>query len=61
MYGEREQGNIAFQHEFESEAFVNNLVRLELLRDGSSVYTSYNSKMEPTAQSYIPQGGIAHA
>jgi hypothetical protein len=61
MYGEREPGNIAFQTEFESEAFDNNLVRLELLRDGTSVYTSYNSKSEQTAQSYVGQGGVAHA
>lgn len=52
---------IAFQTEFDSEAFINNIVRLELLHDGTCVYTSFNSKKEQTALSYVGQGGAAHA
>jgi hypothetical protein len=61
MENPRVQGSIAFQAEFESEAFDNNLLRLELLHDGTSVYTSYNSKHEQTALSYVGQKSVAHA
>ena len=57
----RVQGRVAFQYELVSEAFDNNVIRLELLHDGTSVYTSYNSKNEQTAQSYVGQNGLAHA
>lgn len=57
----REKGTVAFSTEFESEAFDNNIVRLELLQDGTSVYTSFNSKHEQTACSYFGERGCAHA
>lgn len=47
--------------EYASEAFDDNILRLELLNDGASVVTAYNSKKEQTAQTYFNQGGVAHA
>ena len=56
-----ERPNLLASTEYESDAFQNNILRLEMLADGSSVLTSYNSKHEITAQSYHGQGRVAHA
>ena len=47
--------------EYESDAFENNILRLEVLHDGNSVLTSYNSKKEITAQNYHGLGKVGHA
>ena len=47
--------------EWESEAFVNNLVRVEILMDGTSRFTTYNSKHEQTAISIMALGRVGHA
>jgi len=56
-----ERINLLASTEYESDAFANNILRLEVLADGSSVLTSYNSKHEITAQSYHGLGRIGHA
>jgi hypothetical protein len=56
-----ENPNVIASTEYESDAFENNILRLEVLLDGNSVFTSYNSKHEITAQSYHGLGRIAHA
>ena len=61
MENPRVQGSTIAQTEFASEAFDNNVIRLEVLHDGTSVYTSFNSKNEQTAQSYVGQNGLGHA
>ena len=52
---------ILMSHEYASDAFDYNFLRLELLNDGNSVITTYNSKKEQTAITYFGQGGVAHA
>lgn len=47
--------------EYESDAFENNIVRVEVLHDGHSVMTSYNSKGEVTAQSFYALGKVGHS
>ena len=47
-----ERPNLLASTEYESDAFADNILRLEVLADGASVLTSYNSKHEITAQSY---------
>ena len=47
--------------EYESDAFENNILRLEVLADGCSVLTSFNSKHEITAQSFHGLGKVGHA
>ena len=37
------------QTEFESETYADNFVRVEVLDNGTSVYTAYNSKKELVA------------
>jgi hypothetical protein len=54
-------GRILLTQDYASDAFADNIIRLELLADGVSVYTTFNSKKEQTAQSYVSQGGVAHA
>jgi hypothetical protein len=56
-----ENPNVLASTEYESDAFVNNILRLEVLHDGCSVLTSYNSKHEITAQSYHGLGQVGHA
>jgi hypothetical protein len=56
-----ENPNVIASTEYESDAFQNNFIRLEVLLDGNSVLTSYNSKHEITAQSYHGLGRAAHA
>jgi hypothetical protein len=53
--------NVIASSEYESDAFENNILRLEVLLDGNSVFTSYNSKHEVTARSYYGLGRVAHA
>jgi len=53
--------NLLASTEYESDAFANNILRLEVLADGNNVLTSYNSKHEITAQSYHGLGRIGHA
>ena len=55
------QPTVLASTEYESDAFENNILRLEVLTDGNSVLTSYNSKHEITAQSYHGLGRAAHA
>ena len=47
--------------EWDSEAFVDNLVRAEILMDGTSRFTTYNSKHEQTAISIMALGKVGHA
>lgn len=48
--------------DFESDAFDNNIVRLEILPESQTVIcTSFNSKNEQTAQSFTPMGRCANA
>ena len=47
--------------EWDSEAFVDNLVRVEILMDGTSRFTTYNSKHEQTAISIMALGRVGHA
>jgi hypothetical protein len=56
-----ERPNLLASTEYESDAFADNILRLEVLADGASVLTSYNSKHEITAQSYHGLGKIGHA
>jgi hypothetical protein len=56
-----ENPNVIASSEYESDAFENNILRLEVLLDGNRVFTSYNSKHEVTAQSYYGLGKAAHA
>lgn len=53
--------NLIASTEYESDAFQNNILRLEVLADGASVLTSYNSKHEITAQSFHELGKVGHA
>ena len=39
--------------EWDSEAYPENILRMEMLAEGTSVLSVYNSKHEQTAQSYI--------
>jgi hypothetical protein len=56
-----EQPIVIASTEYESDAFQSNIIRLEVLSDGNSVLTSYNSKHEITAKSYPGLGRAAHA
>jgi hypothetical protein len=56
-----ERPNVLASTEYESDAFENNILRLEVLLDGTSILTSFNSKHEMTAQSYHSIGRTAHA
>jgi hypothetical protein len=56
-----ERSNILASTEYESDAFEANVLRIEVLHDGCSVLSSYNSKHEQTALSYYGLGRIAHA
>ena len=39
--------------EFESEAFPENILRIEVLQDGTSILSTYNMSKQQTALSYI--------
>jgi hypothetical protein len=47
--------------EYDSEAYPDNKLRLDLLHDGVSVLTTFDSKGNLTAQSYHSSGKVAHA
>ena len=44
---------IMLQDDFESEAFPENILRVEVLQDGTSVLSTYNMSKQQTALSYV--------
>ena len=60
MYTEH-VGLLVASADFESEAYPENILRVEALADGMSVLTTYNSKHEMTAQSFHAIGRVGHA
>lgn len=56
-----QRSDVLFTDEIPSDAFVNNIVRLEILHDGGRILTSFNSQGEMTAQSVLTTGKVANA
>ena len=60
MYTEH-VGLLVASAEFESEAYPENILRVEALADGMSILTTYNSKHEMTAQSFHGIGKVGRS